>query len=84
MVFKLIPLSSLRDGERAQITAVTGGRTVNLRMNELGFTTGSKFKVIRNVGGGPIMIELKAGKIALGRGIATKIMCKRLIAEKIL
>jgi ferrous iron transport protein A len=73
----LIPLSSLRDGESAQITIVEGGRTVNLRMNELGFTVGTILKVIRNVGGGPIMVELKAGKIAIGRGIARKIMCRR-------
>ncbi len=79
MVGKLIPLSSLRDGEKAKITSVNGGRTVNLRMNELGFTTGANVKVIRNVGGGPIMVELKAGKIALGRGIAKKIMCRRLL-----
>jgi len=79
LVNKLIPLSSLRDGERAKITSVDGGRTVNLRMNELGFTTGANLKVIRNVGGGPVMVELKAGKIALGRGIAKKIMCTKLL-----
>ena len=73
----MIPLSSLREGEIAQITAINGGRTINLRMNELGFTTGVNLKVIRNVGGGPIMVELKAGKIALGRGIARKILCRR-------
>lgn len=78
MVHNLIPLSSLSDGERAQITTIRGGRSVNLRMNELGFITGAKLKVIRNIGGGPIMVELKAGKIALGRGIARKIMCKLL------
>ena len=75
---KLIPLSSLRDCEKAKITTINGGRTVNLRMNELGFTSGANLKVIRNVGGGPIMVELKAGKIALGRGIAKKIMCEKL------
>ena len=77
MGIKVIPLSSLRDGEKAQITSVQGGRMVNLRMNELGFTSGANLKVIRNVGGGPIMVELKAGKIAIGRGIAEKIMCTR-------
>ena len=81
MVTPLIPLSSLRDGERAQITTIDGGRTVNLRMNELGFTAGVNLKVVRNVGGGPIMVELKAGKIALGRGIAKKIMCRRSESE---
>lgn len=81
LVNELIPLSSLKDGESAQITTIKGGRSVNLRMNELGFTTGVNLKVIRNVGGGPIMVELKAGKIALGRGIARKIMCRRSESE---
>ena len=79
----MIPLSSLHDGEKAQITAINGGRSINLRMHELGFTTGTKLKVIRNVGGGPILVELKAGKIALGRGVARKIMCRRLIAKQL-
>ena len=74
----MIPLSSLIDGEIARIVAVNGGRSINLRMHELGFNIGTELKVIRNVGGGPIMIELKAGKIAIGRGIARKIICRRL------
>lgn len=73
----MIPLSSLIDGERAQIIGINGGRTINLRMNELGFNIGTFVKVIRNVGGGPIMVELKSGKIAIGRGVARKILCKK-------
>ena len=73
----MIPLSLLQDGEHAQIITINGGRFVNLRMNELGFNAGEKLKVIRNVGGGPILVELKAGKIAIGRGVANKILCER-------
>ncbi len=73
----MIPLSLLRDGEYAQIITINGGKLVNLRMNELGFNSGEYLKVIRNVGGGPIMVELKAGKIAIGRGVANKIFCER-------
>ena len=73
----MIPLSLLQDGEYAQIVTINGGKLVNLRMSELGFITGEYLKVIRNVGGGPIMVELKAGKIAIGRGVANKILCER-------
>ena len=77
----MIQLSSLQDGENAQVESINGGRTINLRMNELGFTKGVNVKVIRNVGGGPVLIELKAGKIAIGRGVARKILCRRSIKE---
>ena len=77
----MIQLSSLQDGENAQVESINGGRTINLRMNELGFTKGVNIKVIRNVGGGPVLVELKAGKIAIGRGVARKILCRRSIKE---
>lgn len=77
----MIQLSSLKDGDSAQIVTINGGRNINLRMNELGLSIGEIIKVIRNIGGGPIMVELKAGKIAIGRGVARKIFCRRLIKE---
>lgn len=77
----MIQLSSLQDGEKAQVETINGGKTINLRMNELGFTKGVNIKIIRNVGGGPVLVELKAGKIAIGRGVARKILCRRSIKE---
>ncbi|HBG16088.1 MAG TPA: hypothetical protein DDW93_04850, partial [Firmicutes bacterium] len=40
---------------------------------EMGFNTGAKVKVIKN-DAGPIIVSLSGQKIALGRGLAQKII----------
>ena len=72
----MIPLGLLNDGDLAEISHVRGGRGVNLRVNELGFYPGSCIKIIRNIKAGPVLVELKGCRIAIGRGIAMKIFCK--------
>lgn len=71
----MIPLGLLDDGDEAEISSTRGGRGVILRVNELGFYPGSRIKIIRNIKAGPVLVELKGCRIAIGRGIAMKIMC---------
>ena len=78
----MIPLGLLNEGEEAEISHTKGGRGVTLRVNELGFYPGSHIKMIRNIRAGPIIVELKGCRIAIGRGIAMKIFCNRIIGQK--
>ncbi len=71
----VIPLGLLNEGEEAEIFNTRGGRGAILRVNELGFYPGSRIKIIRNIKAGPVLVELKGSRIAIGRGIAMKIMC---------
>ncbi|MFX1284217.1 MAG: ferrous iron transport protein A [Promethearchaeota archaeon] len=74
----MIPLGLVNEGEEAEISHTYGGRGVILRVNELGFYPGSRIRMIRNIKAGPILVELKGCRIAIGRGIAMKIFCKRI------
>ena len=74
----MIPLGLLNEGDEAEIFRVRGGRGVTLRVNELGFYPGSYIKVIRNIKAGPVLVELKGCRIAIGRGVSMKILCKML------
>jgi ferrous iron transport protein A len=40
----------------------------------LGFTPGAEITVIQNYGRGPILVEVRQTRVALGRGEATKIV----------
>ena len=77
----MIPLGLLNEGDIAEISYTNGGRGVTLRVNELGFYPGSRIRIVRNIRAGPVLLELKGCRIAIGRGIAMKIMCRRLETE---
>lgn len=69
------PLTSLKEGETAKVAELCSGLECRKRMAELGFAKGSQIRIIKNSSYGPLIVELKgAGRLALGRGEAAKIM----------
>ena len=77
----LTSLVYLRPGSVAEIRGFSGGRRARMRIMQLGLNPGDKIKVL-SVGpfGGAIYVEnLSNGtRIAIGRGIASKIIVKPL------
>ncbi len=69
----MMPLAMLRDGEAGRIVAVYGGRGLMRRLAELGFIPGERVKVLRS-GPGPILVLVKGSRMALGHGVAMKIL----------
>ncbi|SDZ06549.1 ferrous iron transport protein A [Proteiniborus ethanoligenes] len=69
------PLSFFMEGEIGMVDNIAGGEKVSKRLYEMGFNTGSEVKVIKN-DIGPIIVSLAGSKIALGRGLAQKIMIR--------
>ena len=76
----IIPLTHLKTGEKGKIVAVRGGRMVIQRLNDLGLTIGTDL-IIKGEApwGGPVQILVRGSTLALGRGIAAKIMVKHII-----
>jgi Fe2+ transport system protein FeoA len=68
-----LPLSALSYGTEAKITRILGGCNITKRLSEMGLTSGTKIKVVSDHCGGPVLIEVRDTRLALGRGIATKI-----------
>jgi ferrous iron transport protein A len=71
-----IPLSELAPGERGSIYAVVGpGRGVRARLAALGIRPGVTVQVVGyGPGLGPVLLEVNGTRVALGRGIARKIL----------
>lgn len=69
----LIPLSVLNYGTQARIVKINGGCNLIKRLTEMGLTFGTPIKVVSESCGGPVLIEVRDSRIAIGRGIAMKI-----------
>ena len=68
-------LIDLKEGQRATIISISGGRGAAQRLADLGLTPETKIKVISAAPfAGPVEIEVRGSKLALGQGIASKII----------
>jgi len=68
-----IPLAMLREDCEAVIVEINGGMGLTRRLAEMGFTNGTRVKVLHSSPPGPILIMVRGSRIALGRGLAMKI-----------
>ncbi len=57
-------------------------RQITKRLLDLGLTKGCTFKVIQSLGGGPVLIEVRGTRIALGHGLARQVIVE-VMEEKI-
>ena len=76
-----IPMSMLRTGEFGVLKSYTGGKGMLGRCLSMGFTPGSTVKMIENFGSGPVLAKVHDVEVALGRGMAAKIMVTRMNPE---
>jgi len=66
-------LLSLKVGEKGVVVRILGGQGACKRLNELGFVPGTEVKLVNKISSGPVMIQVKGSKLALGRGLANKV-----------
>jgi ferrous iron transport protein A len=69
-----VPLTQLEAGKRAVMAGLSGGRKALYRMVSLGFTPGVELLMIQNFGHGPLIVQVRDARIALGRGEAGRIL----------
>ena len=66
-------LARLNPGKKGRVERIAAGDCATKRLYEMGFNTGANIKVIKN-DRGPIIVSLSGNKIAVGRGLANKII----------
>ena len=67
------PLAMADEGVDVRIVALRAGRGVDLRLTELGLNVGSEVRVVQRQGGG-LLVARGETRIAIGGGMATKVM----------
>jgi len=70
----LMPLVMAKAGEKLLIKQITGGREARARLTSMGLRPGDPMEVISNDGVGRLIVAVGSTRLALGRGIAQKIL----------
>lgn len=70
---QITPLCSLKPNSVGLIHSLLGGHELTSRLATLGFTPGTELIMIQNYGWGPVIVQVRDTRIALGRGEAQKI-----------
>ena len=70
------PLAMAQEGEPLRIHLLRGGKGLELRLTELGLNVGSEVTVSQRSGGSLVVLRGET-RIALGAGLAHKIMVVR-------
>ncbi len=68
-------LLDLKVGEIAIVNKIAGGFRMQVQLKNLGFHEGVTIKLAKkSVIGGPLMVTVNGSNVAIGRGIASKIL----------
>jgi len=70
----MMPLAMAKTGERVIIKEITGGRHAQSRLASMGLRTGDLLEIISNNGHGRLIVGHDCMRLALGRGVAQKIL----------
>lgn len=78
----MIPLGLLHPGEMAEVVKILAGNDPCAhdpcaRIEDMGFREGKLVEVLNNRGGGPLLLKIDESRLAMGRGMAMKIMVRR-------
>ena len=74
MAGSLMPLAMVRPGETVTVVDVRAGWGLTRRLADMGLLPGTQIRVVNGRMPGPILIDLRGSRLALGYGMAQKIM----------
>ena len=67
------PLTDIKEGLKANLRSISGGRQLRTRLAALGLLPGTEIEVIQNSGKGPFVVSVKGSRIVIGRGMASRV-----------
>ncbi len=86
----MLPLGLLSSGEQAEILEIRereknhlkqcskdNRKVEQVRIEDMGIRIGKNIEMLRNEGRGPLLLKVDESRIAMGRGMAMKILVRR-------
>jgi len=70
---KIVPITLIAENKTVKLSKVEGGIHLRRRLTDLGFVPNASIKIIKNSYFGPLVVELKNSRLAIGRGEAQNI-----------
>ena len=74
-----LPLSMATAGEKLRVVRIGGGEKARKNLSDMGLGVGAELVVISS-NGGPLVVAVRGTRIALGRGVAQKVMVSQIKA----
>ncbi|ASJ04577.1 MULTISPECIES: FeoA family protein [Thermococcus] len=74
----IVPLNSMRPGERGVVVNILGGPNARGKLVSMGLSPGATVQVLESHPMGPIIISVGGVRFAIGRGMASKVMVRKL------
>lgn len=76
----MMPLNMVNQNQEVKLVAIQGGLKMKQRLADLGLNIGMNIRVLKKTGGGPMIIAVKESRLALGWGMANRILVEPLSA----
>jgi len=70
----MMPLSMVPPGESVQVVTIRASWGLQRRLADMGLTPGVQVRVINSQRPGPVVVDIRGSRLALGHGIAHKVM----------
>lgn len=68
-----MPLIQLQTGQNAILKDIDWGMKIKRKLYDMGMTPGTPVSMINSSGRGPVILDVRGSRLALGRGIIEKI-----------
>ena len=72
-----VPLSMLQAGEKVTLATIDAGDDLRSRLAAMGMVPNTEILIVSNSRPGPFVVNVKGTRIALGRGMAHKVMVEK-------
>jgi Fe2+ transport system protein FeoA len=70
-------LANAKIGQTFRLVAIDGGAQLRRRLADLGLNTGMTVEVVNSIKAGPMILSVKDSRLAIGRGMAEKIIVEK-------
>ncbi|MEA3349576.1 MAG: ferrous iron transport protein A [Chloroflexota bacterium] len=72
-------LVQVENGKIVRLLSIQGGRGLHQKLSQLGLTPGDSVRILRHAPlGGPILVDADGRSVALGRGVASKVIVEEM------
>ncbi len=77
MASTCVSLDQLPQGSQAVVAQLRAGNELTSRLAAMGLSAGARLVVLQNSGHGPMLVNVRDTRIALGRGEASKVLVEK-------
>jgi Fe2+ transport system protein FeoA len=68
-----IPLTTAKTGQMLELVKITAGKNATHQLLEMGLIPGTPLQILQD-SGGPLLLVVRESRLALGRGLASKLL----------